>query len=97
MSAPSYAVLQLDLATLRTAERIVEVGRPIDGVTVQNIPAGTLVQVAFGTNKPLVTLKAGQSFEICPPLDEGLFLTNPLAAGVLELIISFGGMGVVSA
>lgn len=97
MSAPSYAVLRLDLATARTAERIVEVGRPIDGITVQAIPVGALCQVSFGSNKDLVTLQDGQSFEICPVLDEGLFLTNPLAAGILELIISFGGIGVVSA
>jgi len=96
MSAPSYQVLRLDLATARTSERIIEVGRPIDGVTVQAIPVGVLCQVAFGTNKDLVTLQPSQSFELCPILDEGLFLTNPLSAGILELIISFGGLNVAA-
>jgi len=98
MSAPQYTVLTLDLAVARTATPIVEVGRPISSVCVLALPAGIAAALGFGTNKPFVPLLTqGQSFEdICPLLDEGLFMTNPVAAGFLILYIGFeSGFNVV--
>ena len=92
MSAPDYVILNLDLATARTKAPIVEVGRPYGSVCVIALPAGVAASLAFGTNRqdvPLLT--QGQSFEdICPLADEGLFFTNPAAAGILTLYVAFG-------
>ncbi len=92
MSAPDYAVINLDLATARTKLPIVEVGRPYGSVCILALPAGVAVSLAFGQNRqdvPLLT--QGQSFEdICPLADEGLFITNALAAGILSIYVAFG-------
>lgn len=97
MSAPEYAVITLDLATARTSERIVEVGKPVDSIAVLALPVGVAVAVAFGENKPFVPLLTqGQSFDICPYATEGIFLSNALAAGFVSLLVSFGGLEVVA-
>lgn len=99
MAAPDYAVLEFDLAIARDRVRIVEVGKPYDAVAVLDCPAGVVPSLAFGDNKQLVELRViGQSFDICLPAsptggaDEGLFLSNPPAAGILRLLVSYAGV-----
>lgn len=94
MSAPDYEILNLDLATARTSAPVVEVGRAYSSVCVLALPAGVAVSLAFGFSKPAIPLLTqGQSFEdICPLADEGLFVSNPAAAGILSLFVSYSGI-----
>lgn len=94
MSSPSYEVLNIDLATARLHAEVVAVGRAYSSVCVLALPAGVAVALSFGTNRPdIPLLTQGQSFEdICPLADEGLFVTNPVAAGILSLFVSYSGI-----
>lgn len=93
MTAPAYEVKELDLATARTRQYIIPSGKQIDGVTVLGLPAGATAEIAFGSSRDYIELfTQGQSFELCPPTTEGLLITNPVGAGTLTLLISYGGL-----
>lgn len=89
MSAPQYTIVDIDLAIARAApgERIVDVGVPVTSWTVLQYPAGAVVSIAVGQNKlPIPLVALGQEMdEICPPCDEGIFITNPAGAGTVRL------------
>lgn len=101
MATPEYGNRALDLSIGRDKATIVDPGTKINGVTVQQVPAGASALIHFG-NKDGVPLVAGDSWDVwadgpdgCPvPLDEGLFLTNPIGGGVVILIVSFGNTSV---
>ena len=99
MAAPDYRVVSFNLATARDRATIVETGTRIIAVMVQAAPAAASLH--FGANRDPVPALTGDSWDTtaedengCPvPLDEGLFLTNAAAAGLLTLVVSFGSAG----
>lgn len=101
MSSVNYAVVRLDLATVRSdpGEAIVGVGVAYDAVTVLQLPAGAVISLAFGDNKPQVPLLTqGQTFAFMDACNrpyvvtETLRAVNPVGAGVVVLLVSFGGV-----
>lgn len=92
MSAPNYSVPSLDLATARDAFPVVTAGIPVDSITVLALPGGATISARLGPNKaPIPLLINGQTLNICPAADEGIFIDNPIGAGVVVLLISLGG------
>lgn len=100
MAKPSYQVLTLDLTQARTKKSIVDNGSRVDSVAVLSMPAGTVAALSFGTNSDDIPIGVGDTYDVsgfdaagCPvPLDEGVFLTNPVGAGTLVLLISYGSV-----
>lgn len=97
MASLNYDRLDIDLAVVRAGVQVIIVGSGYDGVLVAAMPAGAVVSLGFksspaGAMIPLTA--AGQSFEFVDEcgnpyiVDEGLFVTNPAAAGVVTLMIS---------
>lgn len=101
MSAPDYSRRSFDLAVARDRTPIIDQGTLINGVTVLSIPGGAVAQLHFGAGRDPVDVVSGDSWDVsavggdgCPkPLDEGLFMTNPAGAGLVQLLISFGPIG----
>jgi len=92
---PVYQVLFLDLAQQRDSGPIVEVGNRYDAVTVHQLPGGSVASLKLGPNPdiPLLRTETYRFLDSCEHpffCDEGLFLTNPVGAGVLILIVSLG-------
>lgn len=92
---PLYQVLQLDLATPRDANTIVEVGVKFDAVTIHQLPGGAVGALKLGPNPeiPILRTETFRFLDKCERpffCDEGLFLTNPAGAGILILIVSLG-------
>jgi hypothetical protein len=102
VAAPDYQVLQLDLANARTAAPIIDVGTKYNAVVVQALPGGAGVSLHFGANKQAVPIAAGDSWEVhavdgqgcVRAADEGLFMTNPIGAGTVVLVVSGGEVGI---
>ena len=95
MAKPLYQVLQIDLAAQRDANAIVEVGVRFDAVTVHQLPGGSVASLRLGPNPdiPLLRTETYRFLDSCEQpffCDEGLFLTNPVGAGILILIVSLG-------
>jgi hypothetical protein len=98
VAAPNYSVRSFDLATARDNTPIIEQGTLINAITVQSVPAGASASLHFGANRDSVPILTGDSWDVsaegpngCPTaLDEGLFMTNPVGAGLVTLVISFG-------
>jgi hypothetical protein len=100
MSSINYRVVQVDLATIRSApgENILPVGVAYTGVIVQALPVGAVCSIAFGENKDLIPLsQLGQSFDFTDecghpfPVDEKLLFQNPVGAGIVVLLVSIAG------
>lgn len=92
MSAPNYTIVNLDLAVARDTATGVSIdgtlGAAISSVTVQQLPFGAVVGLKLGPTKQFIPLTVqGQTINICPVADEGLFVGNPAAGGILILII----------
>lgn len=96
--AAAYIIPSIDLATPRS--RVLIDGTqnaPVATVTVIQLPGGAVVSLHIGqVGLPIPLLNQGMSFELCPEETGGLFLTNPVGAGLLILLISFA-TGEVSA
>lgn len=101
MSAPDYSRRSFDLAVARDRTPIIDQGTLINGVTILSLPGGAIAQLHFGAGRDPVDVVQGDSWTVsaidakgCPiPLDEGLFMTNPAGAGLVQLLISFGPIG----
>lgn len=101
MSTPDYRPVSLDMAVARTQTPVVEVGTKINHVAIISVPAGSNALLHIG-NKEGIPIVAGDSWDIwadgpdnCPVAhDEGLFVTNPSGSGSLQLVISFGNVGI---
>lgn len=98
MSAPNYTIAQLDLAVARDTATGVAIdgtlGAVISAITVQQLPFGAVVGLKLGPTKQFIPLTVqGQTITICPSADEGLFVGNPAAGGILILIIWFADSG----
>lgn len=99
--SPSYNVLTLDLATVRTAERVIPVGELYTGVYIKALPLGVSASIALGANRPFIPVLEGETYELQDACGnpractEGLFVNNPAGAGSLVLIVTYsGGVGV---
>jgi hypothetical protein len=99
--SPAYNVLTLDLATVRTAERVVPVGEFYTSVYVKQLALGSAASIAIGANRPFIPLVEGETYELTDECGnpractEGLFVANPAGAGSLILVIGYqGGIGV---
>jgi len=100
MAAINYQRLDIDLAVARpNLEAVTGQGVAYDGLTIQVLPGGANVELAFGTNKqPIPINTQGQSFsfqDVCGnpyQCTEGLFMTNTAGAGFLVILLSVGGM-----
>lgn len=94
-----YNVKSVDLTQANAAPGLLisDANKPVDGVTVLQLPAGASVSLAFGENRdPVPLLNQGMAFELCPPEDKGVRVVNPVAgAGSLVLLISYGGVTAV--
>lgn len=92
MASPAYDVKNFDLSVARIDERIVDVGVPVDSIAVLGLPIGSTCTIRIGQNRPPIPLLTqGMSIEgVCPNNNEGVFLTNGLASGLLVLFVSFG-------
>jgi hypothetical protein len=95
MAKPLYQVLQIDVATPRDSNPIVEVGIKYDAVTIHQLPAGGGMSLKLGPNQaiPLIRTETFRFLDKCEHpffCDEGLFLTNVAGAGILILIVSLG-------
>lgn len=89
---PSYDVVTIDLSTVLTGFKIADIGQSVTAVTVQAIPAGVSTSLVLGANSDPIPLNfSGQTFEMCPGCDEGIFFNNPVATpgSFVVLIISF--------
>lgn len=101
MAAPDYSRRSFDLAIARDRTPIIDPGTLINGVTILALPGGAVAQLHFGAGRDPVDVVQGDSWKVtaadaqgCPiPLDEGLFMTNPAGAGLVQLLISFGPVG----
>lgn len=90
MTRPSYDVVVIDL-TVANAELARGTNQPIESITVQQLDAPA--NIRFGPGAPSVPLSvAGQTFDICPALTEGVFITNAAGVGSLVLMLNFGGL-----
>jgi hypothetical protein len=95
MAKPLYQVLNIDLAVPRDSNAIVEVGVKYDAVKIHQLPAGGGMFLKFGPNPaiPLLRVEELRFLDKCEHpffCDEGLFLTNGAAVGILILIVSLG-------
>lgn len=99
MASVNYQILSVDLAQLRTApgQALLAPGIAYDGVTVLVLPAGAVCSLVFGDNKQEVPLtQEGASYTFLDQcgnpysVDEALRFVNPLGAGIVQLLISFG-------
>jgi len=100
MAKPAYTVLTFDLVTLRDRVSVLALGASYTGVSVETLPAGAGVSLAFGTNSQLIPVRVeGRAWDFVDNCgnpqgcDEGLFLSNPAGAGILTLLVSFVGFG----
>ena len=99
MAKLNYAVVAVDMAVPRTFPTPVDkvgVGVKYSGVTVMQLPGGTVASMFFGPNGdavPIVAVLQSHAFENdqgCPFFcDEGLFITNAGGAGILLLLVAF--------
>lgn len=63
---------------------------PMESVSIAQLPAGNGVTLHFGHGDPgRPANQEGQTWELDPPLADGLFLSNTLGAGTLILEIHF--------
>lgn len=98
MSRPRYSVIARSLATARTSpEEIVPVGTEIDNVTVVVLQPGVVANLHFGTGAEPIPVSQGQSWDVneevdgcLVPLTEGLYLSNPIGAGQIQIVVSYG-------
>lgn len=91
MGAAYDSPVDLDLSVAR--ERIVidsTVNAPVGFITIITLPAGADVGIHMGTGGKRWPLKnQGQFFKICPPIRTGIYVSNPVGGGTLQLGISF--------
>ena len=100
MAAPDYDVLVLDLAVARDAQQVTNQGNKINGVVVLASPGGATAFLHFGAGRQPIPVVQGDSWEIAAErdgclvaLDEGLRITNPVGAGNITLLVSYGNIG----
>jgi hypothetical protein len=95
MPHPPYEVKNFNLATVRNQLPVVAMGPQVETVTILAIPAGVSVSVRMGSaSDDIPLLTQGQEISMCPPNSDGVFLTNPAAAGTLSLLIGYSGISV---
>ncbi len=95
---PVYRVIQLDLAVQRDGVELLGQGVEYDAVTIHQLPGVGLASLGFGSNGldsmiPLVRTETHRFVDSCEHpffCSEGLFMSNPVGAGILVLIVSFG-------
>ena len=88
MTVPSYDVVTVDLTVAHTQARFAE-NQPIESITVQQLDSAATMRL--GPGAPDFPLVFGQTIDICPAATEGIFITNAAAAGLLILLVNFGG------
>lgn len=100
MAAPDYDVLVLDLAVARDAQPVTNQGNKINGVSVLDVPGGAAAFMHFGAGRQPIPIVDGDSWDIAAEaggclvaLDEGLRITNPVGAGNITLLVSYGSIG----
>lgn len=82
----------VDLSTARTRFEVVPRGSTFTDVYVAELAAGSVdVQLIFGAESPsgFRNIFQGQSFECCPPENDGLYITAPALGGQLRLAVTF--------
>lgn len=84
-----YEVLNLDLATVRELVPITQRGKFVAAVAVTALPVGEVAQLSFGDDKPAVDCLVNRTFQLCPPENYGVYITNPAGAGTIQLVISY--------
>jgi hypothetical protein len=93
--SPPYAVEIIDTAAVTGRVRLGSTsgGTPVDYVTVLDLPVGADVLISFGESGQEIPLFNPIPFDICPPVDTGVyFRVRTAGAGLVTLLLSFGGV-----
>lgn len=101
MASPDYQKIVFDLTAAHDRQRVVDVGTKINHLAIEAVPLGTTALFHLG-NKEGIPIVIGESWDVwaddsqgCPvPHDEGLFISNVAGAGSLQIVVSFGAVGV---
>lgn len=90
----AYKIFSLDLSTARNAEKIVDRGQPIAQISVRKLDSDARAQLHVGVGADAITVRAGDSGEVCPAESTGLYLTNDAQPGkTLELYVGYSEGG----
>lgn len=91
-------MFQFELSPAADRRPVVDRHKGIENLAVFDVPAGADIDVHFGSRDP-IPLRDGMSIELCPPENEGLFVSHADQPGVvIRFMVAFGGrVGVGSA
>ncbi len=88
-----YEVRTFDLATVRDKFPITSRAKFVSSIAVTALPAGADARLQFGDDKPVISAAVNRTFQLCPPENSGVYLTNPAGVGSLEVVISYADNG----
>jgi hypothetical protein len=93
---PSYKIVDIDLAVAHSRELLSETGQVVESLTVLRLPAVAVTMTIGDNSPPIPLLITGQTFEMCPPCDEVIFVTNAALGGTLTILVSFASLTAIT-